>query len=391
MVADLRGKSMINTDRLAETFMQLVQIDSISKEEDKIARILCDKLSDLGAEVVRDAAGEKIGGQSGNIIAKIKGTTDVAPILLNAHMDTVEPGRGVKPVLENGVFSSAGDTILGADDKSALAIILEVLRVLHENQISHGPLEVVFTVCEEVGLLGAKNLNFDLISAEFGFALDATDTQGVITRAPSANKLKFTVHGKAAHAGARPEFGINAIQIAGNAIVNMQLGRIDQETTCNIGIINGGRARNIVPDHVMVVGEARSHSEEKLAQVTQAMVDSFQNAVSSHQQSSATENLPHLEHSVEREYTRTHILEDHPLVVLAAKAAANLNRNMICKTTGGGADANIFLQHGISVGVLGTGMTDMHTLQESVKLSDMIASTELLLEIMRLHAEGGGV
>jgi len=387
MVADLRRESMINKDRLAETFMQLVQIDSVSKEEGKIAQTLYDMLSDLGAEVIRDDAAEKIGGQSGNIIAKFKGTA-VAPIMLNAHMDTVEPGRGIEPDLENGVFKSKGDTILGADDKSALAIILEALRVLNENQINHGPLEVVFTVCEEVGLLGAKNLNFDLISAQYGFALDATDTQGVITRAPSANHLKFTVHGKAAHSGAKPENGINAVQIASKAIANMHLGRIDRETTCNIGLINGGRAINIVPDRVDVEGEARSHDEDKLAQVTQAMFDSFQKAVAAGQQTGNSDSLPKLNYSVEKEFSRTHIPEDHPVVVLASKAAANLNRNMICKATGGGADANVFSQHGISLGVLGTGMTDMHTLQESVKLDDMIATTELLLEIIRLHAEG---
>ncbi len=381
---------MINKDRLAETFMQLVQIDSISKEEGKIAHTLCDLLSDLGAEVVRDNADEKIGGQSGNIIAKFKGTAAVTPIILNAHMDTVEPGRGVEAVFKDGIFTSKGDTILGADDKSALAIILEALRVVHENQISHGPLEVVFTVCEEVGLLGAKNLNFDLISAKYGFALDATDTQGVITRAPSANHLKFTVHGKAAHAGARPEKGINAIQIASNAIAGMQLGRIDQETTCNIGIISGGRAINIVPDQVDVEGEARSHDEDKLERVTQAMLASFQNAVAVGQQDGSPENFPKLTYSVEKEFARTDIPEDHPVVALASQAAANLKRSMICKATGGGADANVFSQHGISLGVLGTGMTDMHTLQESVKLDDMIATTELLLEIIRLQAVGEG-
>jgi len=382
---------MINKDRLAETFMQLVRIDSISKEEGKIAQTLFDLLSELGASVVRDDADQKIGGQSGNIIAKFKGTAAVAPIMLNAHMDTVEPGRGVEPVLDKGVFTSKGDTILGADDKSALAIILEALHVLNENQISHGPLEVVFTVCEEVGLLGAKNLDFDLISAKYGFALDATDTQGVITRAPSANHLKFTVHGKAAHAGAKPENGINAVQIAGSAIANMQLGRIDRETTCNIGLISGGRAINIVPDQVKVEGEARSHDEEKLEQVTQAMLDSFQKAVAAARQAGISESLPKLDVKVEKEFARTHIPEDHPVVVLATQAAANLKRNMICKATGGGADANVFSQHGIALGVLGTGMTDMHTLQESVKLDDMLATTELLLEIIRLHAHREGV
>ena len=246
----------------------------------------------------------------------------------------------------------------------------------------------MFTVCEEIGLLGVKNLNFDMISATYGFALDATDPQGVITRAPSANYLVFTVHGKSAHAGARPENGINAIQIACQAIADMKLGRIDHETTCNIGIIEGGLAINIVPERVRVEGEARSHDEEKLNTVTKAMVDSFQRSVSDQRTRSSEENLPLLEHTVEKEFSRTNIPENHLVVTLANEAAANLNRTMTCKSTGGGADANVFSQHGIDLGVLGTGMKDMHTVKETVKLDDMVATAELLLEIIRLHSIG---
>ena len=379
---------MIDRERLAQTFSRLVRIDSVSKEEKAISEALCAILASMEADIAQDDAGQKIGGQTGNIIAKFKGNTSVAPMILNAHMDTVEPGRGVEPVLEKGVFSSKGDTILGADDKSALAIILEVLWIIKENQLPHGPLEVVFTVCEEIGLLGAKNLNFDMISATYGFALDATDPQGVITRAPSANYLVFTVHGKSAHAGARPENGINAIQIACQAIADMKLGRIDHETTCNIGIIEGGLAINIVPERVRVEGEARSHDEEKLNTVTKAMVDSFQRSVSDQRTRSSEENLPLLEHTVEKEFSRTDIPENHLVVTLANEAAANLNRTMTCKSTGGGADANVFSQHGIDLGVLGTGMKDMHTVKETVKLDDMVATAELLLEIIRLHSIG---
>ena len=379
---------MIDRERLAQTFSRLVRIDSVSKEEKAISEELCAILTSMGADVVQDDAGEKIGGQTGNIIAKFKGNVDVPPMFLNAHMDTVEPGRGVEPVFEQGVFSSKGDTILGADDKSALAVIFEVLWILQENRLPHGPLEVVFTVCEEIGLLGAKNFNFDLVSATYGFALDATDPQGVITRAPSANYLVFNVHGKAAHAGAKPENGISAIQIASKAIAGMRLGRIDHETTCNIGIIGGGLAINIVPAHVRVEGEARSHDEEKLNKVTTAMIEAFKKAVADTRDPSQDENLPALEYTVEKEFSRTDIPEDHRVVTLARQAAANLNRNMACKSTGGGADANVFTQHGIDLGVIGTGMLDMHTIKESVKLDDMVATTELLLEIIRIAAQG---
>lgn len=383
-----RGEHMIDRERLAQTFSRLVRIDSISKEEKAISDVLCRILSSMEANVAQDDAGEKIGGQTGNIIAKFKGNVKAPPMILNAHMDTVEPGRGVEPVLENGVFSSKGDTILGADDKSALAVILEVLWIIQENNLPYGPLEVVFTISEEIGLLGAKNLNFDMLSSTFGFALDATDPQGIITRAPSANHLVFTVHGKAAHAGAKPEKGINAIQIAGKAIAEMKLGRIDHETTCNIGTIEGGLAINIVPECVRVEGEARSHDEEKLKQVTNAMVNSFQKTISDASQESIEKNLPSLEYVVEKEFTRTDISETHHVVRLARQAAKNLDRTMACKSTGGGADANVFSQHGIDLGVIGTGMMDMHTIKESVKLDDMVATAELILEIIRLHAQG---
>ena len=379
---------MINKERMADTFSKLVRIDSVSKEEGAIAETLCGILASLGGDIAQDHAGEKIGGQTGNIIAKFPGRKSAAPMLLNAHMDTVEPGRGVEPILENGVFSSQGDTILGADDKSALAVILEVLQVLKENSVAHGPLEVVFTVCEEVGLLGAKNLDFDMISARHGYALDATDPQGIITRAPSANHITFTVHGKAAHAGAKPEDGINAIQIASTAIAGLKLGRIDRETTCNIGLVNGGLAINIVPDKVSIEGEARSHDEDKLQDVTQTMVAAFQNAVAAQHEQNAGDNLPFLEHTIEKEFTRTDIPDNHPVITLAMQAAANLDRPLTCKSTGGGADANVFVQHGIELGVLGTGMQDMHTTQETVRLADMISTAELLLEIIRLHAQG---
>jgi tripeptide aminopeptidase len=379
---------MIDRERLAQTFSRLVRIDSVSKEEKAISEELCAILTSMDADIAQDDAGEKIGGQTGNIIAKFKGNVDVPPMFLNAHMDTVEPGRGVEPVLENGVFSSKGETILGADDKSALAVILEVLWIIKENRLPHGPLEVVFTVCEEIGLLGAKNFDFKMVSATYGFALDATDPQGVITRAPSANYLVFNVQGKAAHAGAKPENGINAIQIASKAIADMKLGRIDHETTCNIGIIGGGLAINIVPEHVRVEGEARSHDEEKLNKVTTAMVEAFKKAVADTRDLSRDENLPVLEYTVEKEFTRTNLPEDHRVVALARQAAINLNRNMVCKSTGGGADANVFTQHGIDLGVIGTGMLDMHTVKESVKLDDMVATTELLLEIIRIAAQG---
>ena len=372
---------MVDRKRLAETFKFLVQIDSVSKEEGVIANEIKKRLESMGAETFVDNAGDKIGGNSGNLIAKFKGNTQAPPLLLNAHMDTVEPGRGVTAVLENGTFTSDGTTILGADDKSAIAILLETLTILKENDLPYGPLELVFTVCEEIGLQGAKHLDLSAVTAKYGFALDATDTEGIVTRAPSANHLEFTVHGKDAHAGAAPEKGINAISLASKAIAKLELGRIDRETTCNIGIIEGGIATNIVPNFVKVKGEVRSHDDEKLDNITNKIVFSFTEAIENYKKMNANDELPRVEINIKKDFPRTHIPDDHPVIKLATRAAENLGREMKTKTTGGGADANIFFEKGIFTGVLGTGMRDMHTVRESVKLDDMVRTTELLLEI----------
>jgi tripeptide aminopeptidase len=379
---------MIDRNRLAETFRSLVSIDSISREEGRLARELAKSLTKLGAETRFDTAGERVGGDTGNLIAWLNGTASLPPLLLSAHMDTVEPGKGVTAVLREGVFTSDGTTILGADDKSALAIILETLHVLKEDRIVHGPLEIVFTICEEAGLMGAKHLDYDLLTAAYGYVLDATDTEGIVTRAPAANRLELVVYGKASHAGAAPEKGINAIWLAGQAIGGLSLGRIDRETTCNIGVIEGGIATNIVPDKVIVRGEVRSHDLMKLQSVTDTIVSTFQRAVDGCRVESCNVDRPRLEVNVERDFPATHIPENHPLVTLAQRAAANLGRNMICKPSGGGADANIFFEKGILTGVLGTGMKDVHTVGESVAVEDMVRSVELLIEIIQFQAAG---
>ncbi|MFH0725474.1 MAG: M20/M25/M40 family metallo-hydrolase [Pseudomonadota bacterium] len=379
---------MINRERLTEMFMWLVRIDSISKEEGTIAAALRGRLESMGAEILMDAAGEAIGGDSGNLIAKFKGNTVAPPLMLNAHMDTVEPGRGVKPRFAEGRFTSDGTTILGADDKSAIAILLEVLMTLQEKNLTHGPIELVLTVCEEIGLLGAKHLDLNLISAKFGYALDSSDPQGIVTRAPAANRLELKVIGKDAHAGAAPEQGINAIWLAGKALADLTIGRIDEETTCNIGVIKGGKATNIVPDAVTLLGEVRSHDEGKLNAVTNQILQQFQRVVDGYPSHSREQGLPGFEAIVESDFPLTNIPEDHPVVGLAKKAAANLGRKLVSRRTGGGADANIFFNKGIVTGVIGTGMKEMHTVRESVGLADMIDTAELMIEIIRLHAQG---
>ena len=386
---------MINRDRLAQTFKFLVGIDSVSKEEGVICGEIRKILVTMGAETVIDGAGDRIGSNTGNLIARFAGNgsaeKQAPPLLLNAHMDTVEPGRGINAVLKDGNFTSSGSTILGADDKSSIAVILETIRVLQENDLQHGPLEIVFTICEEIGLLGAKHLDYSLINAKYGYTLDAFDTQGIVTRAPAANRIEFKIHGKDAHAGAEPEKGINAIVLAGKAIAGLDTGRIDHETTCNIGIIEGGIAVNIVPNMVTVKGEVRSHDKEKLSKVTNKIVSSFKEVVENCRKDSPDDRIPYVDIHIEKDFPLTCVPDNHPVVAIAQKAAANLGTKMVAKTTGGGSDANIFFEKGIITGVLGTGMRDVHTVRESIRLDDMVKTAALLLEIIKLHsgAESG--
>jgi len=331
---------MINAQRLGERFKMLAQIDSESRHEAVISKVLEKILLKLGASVCFDDAKDKVGGDCSNLVAKFKGNIDAPPLFLSGHMDTVLPGKGVKVQFEDGIFRSDGTTILGGDDKSALAIILEVMEVVKENNLPCPPVEIVFTVCEEIGLLGAKHLDLSLMDAKFGYILDSTDTQGIVTKAPSANKINIKVHGRAAHAGAAPEKGISAIYAAAMAISTLTLGRIDGETTCNLGIISGGMATNIVPEYVEIHGEARSHDVEKLKQVTNNIISGFETAAAKLREEG--QDLPRVEVDVEQDFPNTNIPEDHQAITLARKAAGNLGRKLESKTIGGGADANIW-------------------------------------------------
>ncbi|MCK5695325.1 MAG: M20/M25/M40 family metallo-hydrolase [Desulfobacula sp.] len=376
---------MINLQRLAQRFKAFVEIDSLSHQEKDVALELEKILTAMGATICYDTAGEQVGGNCSNLVAKFKGTVDAEPIFLCGHMDTVGPGKGIKVQFEDGIFRSDGTTILDVDDQSALAIILEVMDVILENKIDYPPVEIIFTVCEEIGLLGAKYFDYSLMDSKFGYILDSTDTQGIVTKAPAANKITIKIYGKAAHAGAAPENGINAIMVASKAISQLNLGRIDEESTCNFGIIKGGVATNIVPEFVEIHGEARSHDVDKLKMITENIVNKFQAVAEKFKGNS---DLPRIEAIVENDFPNTNISEDHKAIKLARKAAGNLGIALASKTIGGGADANILFGKGIVAGVLGTGMTDVHTLNESIAIKDMENSANLVLEILKAHAAG---
>ncbi len=371
---------MIQADRLQALFLELVQIDSLSRREGQIARRLASEMQALGATVAFDRAGEAVGGEVGNLVARIPGTANGPAMLLCAHMDTVEPGAGVKPVVEGDVIRSDGTTVLGGDDKSGVGIICEVVRVCREHGLRHPPIDVVFTVCEEVGLLGARHLDLSLVEAKRGFVFDSDAVGFVFTRAPGSNLLEVLIRGQAAHAGMAPEQGVSAIRVAADAIAAMRLGRIDAETTANVGLISGGRAINIIPDEVRVRGEARSHDPDKLTAQCAHMRQCFDEAVARHPGSSA-------DVSIKAMYEPMKVDENAAIMKLLRAAAAQVGRPITSAGMGGGCDANVLNERGLEVVNLGTGMREIHTTHEWLKVSDMVATAEVTLAAVTLAAD----
>lgn len=367
----------VNEQRLVDTFCHLVTIDAATGNERQIADELISRLKELGANVREDNAGVAIGGNTGNVIASFAGTKPHTPaILLSAHMDRVEPGKGIRPQIENGIIRSSGDTILAADDLAGIAAILEALTVIKEQNIAHGPIEVVFTIAEEGGLHGAKGLDVSQLQAKMGFIFDGGGKVGDLTvQAPAQTSLKATFKGKAAHAGVEPEKGINALKAAAMAIAEMKLGRIDEETTANIGIIRAGRATNIVPDEAVIEGEARSRNPKKLKKQVDHMVDAINKACA---KTGASVDL-----QLEDSYPAFHLTEKDPVVQVfqAACETIGLSANLI--GSGGGSDANILNGKGIPSVVLGMGYEAVHTTNEYIPIEQLQKAAELALALIQ--------
>lgn len=375
---------MINSKRISNEFTRQAEICSPSFREAAMADYLRIRFSKFEATIVEDCAAAQIDGQSNNMVIRIAGDKPGKPLLLSVHMDTVGPAEGVKPVLKDGVFRSAGNTILGADDKAGIAEIIEALEVLREQKIEHVPLEIAITVCEEVGLLGAKNLDFGLISAKRGIALDTTGIDHVIHKAPAANRFKIEIIGQEAHAGVIPENGISAVVIAARAISRMQLGRIDEETTANIGIIKGGQATNIIPRQVILEGEVRSHNSEKLQKQTKQIIGLLEEEVGKARVTvEGKEIKASMAIELRDDYPAMHVDKQADILQLITKAASNINFPLQIKAAGGGSDANIFNANGIETVIIGTGMNKVHSVEEEVKVEDMVQVARLLVEIIR--------
>lgn len=375
----------IDKERLTERFMEMVKISSESLNEREFADYCKDFLQNqMGCEVYEDNAAAKIGGSQSNIIAKYYGNTNKKPLMFAAHMDTVKPGNSIVPVLENGIVHSSSDTVLGADDKSGIAAIFEALQVIKENDIDAPDIDIVLTVAEEIGLLGAKNLDYQLLRAREGYALDSESIEGIFVQAPSQNSLDIEIEGIESHAGMSPEKGISAIKTAAQAIMNMPLGRIDSHTTANIGIISGGVATNIVAKKVLLNGEIRSHNEDKLHHYTEKIKEAVYNACSDNRitlpDGSVKTAICNIK--VNREYNAMYVKPGEHVLERVIKVYSKLGIPFKTLTGGGGSDANIFNEHGIKTIILGTGMMDVHTVNENIRIEDIYTITKIIMGLI---------
>ncbi|MDE3839506.1 hypothetical protein C0966_09070 [Bacillus methanolicus] len=367
---------MINQERLLNEFLELVQIDSETKNEAEIAKVLKNKFTELGVDVYEDDTTAQTGHGAGNLICTLKGTKDgVDPIYFTSHMDTVVPGKGVKPSIKDGYVVTDGTTILGADDKAGLAVMLETVRVLKEQNIPHGMIQFIITVGEESGLVGAKALDSSLVKAKYGYALDSDGKVGnIVVAAPTQAKISAVILGKTAHAGVAPEKGVSAITIAAKAIAKMPLGRIDEETTANIGRFEGGTQTNIVCDRVNILAEARSLVPEKMEKQVRKMKEAFESA--------AEEMGGKAEIEVQVMYPGFKFGEGDHVVEIARKAASKIGRSCELLKSGGGSDANVIAGFGVPTVNLSVGYEDIHTTNEKMPIEELNKLAEMVIAII---------
>jgi len=371
-----------SVSEVLDLFLELAAVPSPSGEERAVADRVIGYLRDCGLAPDEDGAGSSIGSTAGNVFARLEATRPGEPLFLCAHFDTVPPTTAIEPVVEDGRVRNAQPTILGGDNKAAVAVMLEATRRVLAESRPHAGLELVFTPKEEVGLLGAYAFDHRRLKATAGYVYDQAAPIGeVILGAPAAHHLEFTFHGRAAHAGMYPEEGRSAVAAAARAVTEMRLGRVDDETTANIGEIRGGTAANIVPEWCTLVGEARSHDERKLAELVQEMQDAVTFA--------AGVDECEVETSIRRTYRAYRFKRDDLAVRLAAEALERSGFSPTYALSGGAADANAFNERGLQCVNLANGMAEIHTPDEHIAVADLDAMVEVTLALLDAAAGTG--
>jgi tripeptide aminopeptidase len=358
-----------------DLFVELAALPTPPGEERTAADVVLRYLNDLGLRPDEDDCGPSIGSTMGNVYARLEPTAPGTPLFFCAHLDTVPPAGPLEPVVDEGVVRNAGGTILGADNKSAVAAMLEgTRRVLAENR-PHAGIELLFTPMEEVGLIGAYAFDQGRLHADLGYVYDQAAPIGqIILGAPWSQSMQVRFHGRAAHSGMFPEEGRSAIQAAARAIADLRLGRVDEGTTANVGVIEGGTGGNIVPEWCTFLAEARCQDEDELRDFVQEMLDAFSFA--------ATSTDCEVETELRKSYLGYRFKQSDDVVQLAAKALSACGHEVSYALSGGGADANVFNEHGKRCVNLANGMTDIHTPNEHISVSDLDAMVEVTLALL---------
>ena len=362
-------------ESLIQRFMRYVRISSESGEEDMMCQTLLAELKELGLDPHVDKAGEAFGSTAGNIVCRIPGRISGEWLLLVAHMDTVKPGKNVTPSIKDGYIVSDGTTVLGGDDKSGIAIIMEAVTHILHSGVPHRPVELLFTVGEELGLKGSAALDYQKLRSKEAIVLDSQGTVGDIkVYAPGKNKLHIAIHGRAAHAGACPEDGVDAIYAAACGVSKMRLLRIDDETTANIGSFIAEGATNVVNNLVHIEAEVRSQSIEKLDAQCAHMIRCIEDA--------AEENNATAECVVEASTKPYRIRQDHPLILEIDKLCRRFDLPTRVFGDGGGSDANNLIQHNITAIALGCGMDKVHTIKETLCIREFYNAAQVIEKLL---------
>ncbi|MGI6004739.1 MAG: M20/M25/M40 family metallo-hydrolase [Christensenellales bacterium] len=366
----------IDASRMIENFTELVAIDSPSFEEKQMGEYLKGWLEDLGFSVYQDDAGSRLGGNCGNVYGFLDGEKSLPPLLFCAHMDTVEPARGKRAVIgKDGTIKSRGDTVLGADDCAGIAAIIEALRAIREQKLAHRPIEVLFTVAEEAYCKGVAQFDLSKIRSEEAYVLDLAGPVGSAAyQAPSILSFTVTVRGKASHAGFAPQEGVHAIAAAAQALCGLALGRVDADTTVNVGIIKGGLATNIVPDRCVLEGEIRSYVHYKAETQADLAEKQFREAAEA---MGAAVDFDLTTHFYAYETPK-----DHPVIRRFEKACAAQGLSAALEATFGGSDNNALVRHGIAGIVIANAMNRCHSLDEYTTVDELTRIARLTLDLM---------
>lgn len=372
----MKKDELLDAANLLETFTHLVSIDNPPLKERHICDYLISNLNDLGFKVYEDDIGQKIGGNCGNLYAYLPGDETLKPLLFTSHMDSIEPSNGKKAIIhENGIITSDGSTVLGGDALTGVTAILEAVKTIKYNDLSHRPIEVIFFVAEELYGLGSTNFDYSQVKSKESYTLDLSGKAGTAAyKAPSLISVDIEIEGEAGHSGYNSDEYVHTIAIAAEAINKTKLGQIDMESTCNIGFIEGGFAPNMIPTSCRIKGEVRSFSHKKALSLANQMVETFREIAKRERAEIKTELKVRI-----RSY-KTHL--NHPVVKRFKKVCKKLNIPPELKFTLGGSDNNNIEQHGINGLVLATGVNKTHSCNEYSCILELQKITEIVIKLM---------